>query len=403
MSCAFNLLGESFANKIIRSANQHKERMPMKSMDDSKATVVASRSVLSKVWLAFQNKRSHCSCFLFESNNFVVFLDPLNVRRSSCIEIGQSTAVVSQRSGGGNTRSRINSTGTLWAACRAVVIGSTIIAAGLFMTILGYFDRDLTTTTVFNKTTGDEVLIVDASLRYKLTSFRYIGPVLMGIGTFLLIIACVIALESRDRHAQIIQEESTEYRRSKRDLITSATKSSLVDEVDRPKNQLTVSVISGIGKPRLNGQVDGKIRELFPKITDSLAYQPDRRLSMADESELPGTSSTDEFAQEITQLVDSNVETTNRSVSVSWYLYSSFLRRDIVVEIHTPTADLTPFPSTSIANPKPIEQNSTTTPLLLSTINLRKPRGPAPIADVEELPLSASCSTINTTSDRLER
>ncbi|KAI6225983.1 hypothetical protein M3Y95_00754400 [Aphelenchoides besseyi] len=266
---------------------------------------------------------------------------------------------------------------TLWAACRAVVIGSTIIAAGLFMTILGYFDRDLTTTTVYNKTTGDEVLIVDASLRYKLTSFRYIGPVLMGIGTFLLIIACVIALESRDRHAQIIQEESTEYRRSKRDLITSATKSSLVDEADRPRDQLTVSVISGVGKPRLNGQVD--------------VYQPDRRLSTADDSELPGTSSVDEFAQEITQLVDSNVETTNR--------------RDIVVEIHTPTTDLTPFPlpSTSISNPKPIEQNSTTTPLLLSTINLRKPRGPAPIADVEELPLSASCSTINTTSDRLER
>lgn len=31
---------------------------------------------------------------------------------------------------------------------------------------------------------------------------QYIGPIFMGIGMFLLIIACVITLESRDRHAQ---------------------------------------------------------------------------------------------------------------------------------------------------------------------------------------------------------
>lgn len=86
---------------------------------------------------------------------------------------------------------------------RAVVIGATIIGAGLFMTILGYFDRDLTTTSIFNITTGDEILVVDLSLRYKLKMMQYIGPVLMGFGTFLLIIACVITLESRDRHAMV--------------------------------------------------------------------------------------------------------------------------------------------------------------------------------------------------------
>lgn len=34
-------------------------------------------------------------------------------------------------------------------------------------------------------------------------SMQYIGPILMGIGTFVLIIACVITLESRDKHAQV--------------------------------------------------------------------------------------------------------------------------------------------------------------------------------------------------------
>uniref|UniRef100_A0A8R1HN81 Uncharacterized protein n=1 Tax=Caenorhabditis japonica TaxID=281687 RepID=A0A8R1HN81_CAEJA len=37
---------------------------------------------------------------------------------------------------------------------------------------------------------------------------QYLGPILMGIGSFILIIACVVTLESRDKHAQIITEES---------------------------------------------------------------------------------------------------------------------------------------------------------------------------------------------------
>ncbi|KAI6241231.1 hypothetical protein M3Y99_00347000 [Aphelenchoides fujianensis] len=261
---------------------------------------------------------------------------------------------------------------TLWAACRAVVIGGCIIAAGLFMTVLGYFDRDLTTTSVFNSTTGEEVLIVDASLRYKLTSFRYIGPVLMGIGTFLLIIACVIALESRDRHAQIIQEESTEYRKTKRELITSATKSSLLaEEAERPK-ELIVSVIGSGGAARSNGHM--------------AARQTDRRKDSTDDLEETEASSADELALEETRLFRPSYDSNNR--------------QNIVVEIHTPTteADALLGPSTSTANGRRQEG-----PLLLSTINLRRPKGQAPIAAMEELPLSASCSTINTTSDRFER
>lgn len=62
------------------------------------------------------------------------------------------------------------------------------------MTVIGYFDRDLTTvsstrpwsgrneiiqTSLFNVTTGDEVMVVDASLRFKLKSMQYIGPILV--------------------------------------------------------------------------------------------------------------------------------------------------------------------------------------------------------------------------------
>jgi hypothetical protein len=79
---------------------------------------------------------------------------------------------------------------------------------------------------------------------------QYVGPVLMGFGTFLLIIACVITLESRDRHAQIIQEESKEFQRSKRDVLAnSATKTSLL-----PDEDLSVAVTKT--SARLNGHLD---------------------------------------------------------------------------------------------------------------------------------------------------
>ena len=42
----------------------------------------------------------------------------------------------------------------------------------------------------------------------EFSKFQYLGPILMGIGSFILIIACVVTLESRDKHAQIITEES---------------------------------------------------------------------------------------------------------------------------------------------------------------------------------------------------
>ncbi|VDL63216.1 unnamed protein product [Nippostrongylus brasiliensis] len=95
---------------------------------------------------------------------------------------------------------------TVWAACRAVIFGCIVIAVGLAMTVLGYFDKQF----------SERVEIVDGAVnvyhdrvvQYQLKSMQYLGPILMGIGSFILIIACVVTLESRDKHAQIITEES---------------------------------------------------------------------------------------------------------------------------------------------------------------------------------------------------
>ena len=134
---------------------------------------------------------------------------------------------------------------TLLTACATVIFGAALMALGLVMTVVGYFDSDLfssdeplmVTEEATTATMGEDsssspprgtasLFFADPPkvswLRFVLKSMQYVGPVLMGVGMFLLIIACVITLESRDRHAQIIQEESTELRRSRRQQSSSA-------------------------------------------------------------------------------------------------------------------------------------------------------------------------------------
>ncbi|CAJ0595026.1 unnamed protein product [Cylicocyclus nassatus] len=100
---------------------------------------------------------------------------------------------------------------TVWAACRAVIFGCIVIAVGLAMTVLGYFDKQF----------SERVEVIDGTVnvyhdrvvQYQLKSMQYLGPILMGIGSFILIIACVVTLESRDKHAQVITEESMSFKR----------------------------------------------------------------------------------------------------------------------------------------------------------------------------------------------
>ncbi|KAH7723658.1 Protein R05D7.3 c [Aphelenchoides avenae] len=122
---------------------------------------------------------------------------------------------------------------TLWQACRFVVGGTIIITVGLVFTVLGYFDKQFSTTTAFNGTFGANTEVVDHVVRVQFKSMQYLGPVMMGFGTFMLILACVLTLESRDRHAQTIHEESSELRKSKREASAKAAVIHNNDELHR--------------------------------------------------------------------------------------------------------------------------------------------------------------------------
>ncbi|CAD5207099.1 unnamed protein product [Bursaphelenchus okinawaensis] len=255
---------------------------------------------------------------------------------------------------------------TLWAACRAVVIGAIIICLGLFMTVLGYFDRDLTTSSIYNMTTGDEIVVIDASLRYKLKSMQYVGPVLMGLGTFLLIIACVITLESRDRHAQIIQEESSSHK-NKREMINSSTKFSLLPNDTTEDMTIQNHVVDDDGlltqrtdRPSIDS--DTEIEKLKGNnILNQQHVEAEVHRTLEDEDQ-PGPS-----ARKTQSFRECSKKNGGQRLSLQ----------------------KPPLPESG---------------LLLSTVHLKKPKGPAPIAHFDsqlEIPLSsASCSTLGTNNYR---
>jgi hypothetical protein len=144
---------------------------------------------------------------------------------------------------------------TLFQACKAVFFGSLFIAAGLAMTVLGYFNRELATTVIYNSALQSDISEINDSKRTLFKGMQYVGPVCMGFGAFAMIIACVMTLESRDRHAQIIQEESTEYRKLKNqaDKEAAKAKSSLLSPFEE-----TVEIIdeaAGNKKTRIGEEI----------------------------------------------------------------------------------------------------------------------------------------------------
>ncbi|KAK6022391.1 hypothetical protein OSTOST_11917 [Ostertagia ostertagi] len=94
---------------------------------------------------------------------------------------------------------------------------------------------------------------------------QYLGPILMGIGSFILIIACVVTLESRDKHAQVITEESMSFKKRRMMSIEERAELSMnevsADDDESPitpmvENQTTVdqynsiSTLAEVHRPR---------------------------------------------------------------------------------------------------------------------------------------------------------
>ena len=97
-------------------------------------------------------------------------------------------------------------TGCLWHACRAVTIGIALIITGISLTIIGYLtdQREYLEHVELSRKFDNYTSTKYKDGRFHLSHISFSGPVVLGIGGFLLIVACVMTLEARDNAAKIV-------------------------------------------------------------------------------------------------------------------------------------------------------------------------------------------------------
>ena len=119
----------------------------------------------------------------------------------STIITGHQTRLMSNFRGEGRV-----TTGCLWHACRAVTIGIALIITGISLTIIGYLtdQREYMEHVELSRKFDNYTSTKYKDGRFHLSNISFSGPVVLGTGGFLLIVACVMTLEARDNAAKIV-------------------------------------------------------------------------------------------------------------------------------------------------------------------------------------------------------
>ena len=114
---------------------------------------------------------------------------------------GHQTRLMSNFRGEGRV-----TTGCLWHACRAVTIGIALIITGISLTIIGYLtdQREYLEHVELSRKFDNYTSTKYKDGRFHLSNISFSGPVVLGTGGFLLIVACVMTLEARDNAAKIV-------------------------------------------------------------------------------------------------------------------------------------------------------------------------------------------------------
>ncbi|KAI9586932.1 putative mediator of RNA polymerase II transcription subunit 26 [Glossina fuscipes] len=90
----------------------------------------------------------------------------------------------------------------LWHACRALVLGLTLLLLGAGMATIGYYADYLS---MGSELRGNATVRVKNDLKgFHLNNFSYVGPIVMGFGGFIVVASCVMTFEARDSAAKVV-------------------------------------------------------------------------------------------------------------------------------------------------------------------------------------------------------
>ncbi|XP_059468519.1 uncharacterized protein LOC132192535 [Neocloeon triangulifer] len=90
----------------------------------------------------------------------------------------------------------------LWNACKALSLGIILMVLGAGMAILGYYADQLSVNQEIRGNTT--VKVKNESRGFHLNNFSYAGPIVMGVGGFIVVAACVMTFEARDSAAKVV-------------------------------------------------------------------------------------------------------------------------------------------------------------------------------------------------------
>ncbi|XP_015602998.1 uncharacterized protein LOC107271469 isoform X2 [Cephus cinctus] len=90
----------------------------------------------------------------------------------------------------------------LWHACKALGIGLLLMLLGACMATIGYYADQLS---VAQEVRGNlTVKVKNESRGFHLNNLSYAGPIVMGVGGFIVVAACVMTFEARDSAAKVV-------------------------------------------------------------------------------------------------------------------------------------------------------------------------------------------------------
>ncbi|KAK9701575.1 hypothetical protein QE152_g30499 [Popillia japonica] len=90
----------------------------------------------------------------------------------------------------------------LWNACKALSLGLLLMVLGAAMATIGYYADHLS---IAQEVRGNHtVRVKNESRGFHLNNLSYAGPIVMGVGGFIVVAACVMTFEARDSAAKVV-------------------------------------------------------------------------------------------------------------------------------------------------------------------------------------------------------
>ncbi len=109
----------------------------------------------------------------------------------------------------------------MWSTCGSCLVGFFILFSGTVMCMAGYFPKyfneleTVETVKIIGNTTQiilNDVIVNEPAISIQLRKFKYFGPMLMGLGIFIIVVTFVVVLEARDKIMEIRMEQEKSVR-----------------------------------------------------------------------------------------------------------------------------------------------------------------------------------------------